>query len=151
MNQSALLHRQGHRLLQIGVSLFLFSAVEGFVIPYLPTPRLGLSVHTLSGFEGVVLIALGLLWPKLALGTMTVLLAFWLFLYSTLATLAAYVLAAIWGAGNSVVPLAADGARGSDWQETAIKVVLYSAAPTALISLTLILWGLRIGGGRQNT
>src|SRR4051812_3957550 len=100
MNQSALLYRRGHRLLQIGVALFLFSAVEGFSIPYLPAPRLGLSVHTHSGFEGIVLIALGLLWPRLLLGATASLLAFWLFLYSTLATLAAYVMAAIWGAGS---------------------------------------------------
>ena len=61
MNASNLLSRQGHRLLQIGVALFLFSSVEGFVIPYFPEPRLGLSVHTLSALQGVILLALGLL------------------------------------------------------------------------------------------
>jgi (hydroxyamino)benzene mutase len=105
--------------------------------------RLGLSVHTLSALEGIILIGLGLLWPRLALGTASSRVAFWFFVYSTLATLLPYVLAAVWGAGDSVIPLAAGGARGSRLQEAVIAGVLYTAAPTVLISLTLILWGLR--------
>ena len=143
MNASNLLSRQGHRLLQVGVGLFLFSSVEGFVIPYFPEPRLGLSVHTLSALQGVILLALGLLWPRLNLGTTASRIACWFFIYSTFATLVPYVLAAAWGAGNSTIPLAAGTARGTAVQETVIKVVLYSAAPTVLISLALILWGLR--------
>jgi hypothetical protein len=54
------------------------------------------------------------------------------------------VLAAIWGAGNSIMPLAAGNAHGSAFQEAVISIILYTAAPTILISLILILWGLRI-------
>jgi (hydroxyamino)benzene mutase len=137
------LARQSHHLLQVGVGLFLFSSLWGFVIPLLRVRRLGLSVHTLSALEGIILIGLGLLWPRLALGTTSSRVAFWFFVYSTLATLLPYVLAAVWGAGDSVIPLAAGGARGSRLQEAVITGVLYTAAPTVLISLTLILWGLR--------
>ena len=62
------LRHQGHRLLQLGVTLFLFTSFEGFVIPYFAVPNLGRSVHTLSAFVGVLLVALGLLWPRLDLG-----------------------------------------------------------------------------------
>ena len=144
MSASNLLSRQGHRLLQIGVALFLFSSLEGFVIPFFPVPRLGLSVHTLSGLQGVILLALGLLWPRLNLGATASRIACWFFIYSTFATLVPYVLAAAWGAGNSTIPLAAGAARGTAIQETVIKIVLYSAAPTVLISLAFILWGLRM-------
>jgi hydroxylaminobenzene mutase len=144
MNRSPALSRQGHRLLQVGVALFLFSSLEGFAIPYLPVPRLGLSVHTLSALQGVILLTLGLVWPRLNLGTTTSRIAFWLLVYSTFATLVPYVMAAVWGAGNSIIPLAAGTARGSAVQEAVIDVVLYSAAPAILISLALILWGLRI-------
>jgi hydroxylaminobenzene mutase len=138
-----MLTRQGHRLIQSGVALFLFSSLEGFAIPYFAAPRLGLSVHTLSGLEGVVLVALGLMWPRLELGPTTSRIAFSCFLYSTLATLIPYLLAAVWGAGNTTIPLAAGGARGTSLQEMVIRIVLYTAAPTVLISLVLILWGLR--------
>lgn len=131
-------------MLQIGVALLLFSALEGFAVQSLPVPHLGLSVHTLSAFEGVVLLALGLMWPRLRLGVLASRIALWLFIYSALATLVPYVLAAIWGAGGSTISLAAGTARGTTLQEMIIRVVLYSAAPAVLVSLILILWGLRM-------
>jgi hydroxylaminobenzene mutase len=103
-----------------------------------------LSVHTLSALEGIIMVGLGLLWPRLALSRMGARVAFWFFVYATFATLLPYVLAALWGAGNSIIPLAAGDARGSTVQETLITVVLMSAAPTVLISLAVILWGLRL-------
>ncbi len=42
MHSSDTLSRQGHHMLQIGVALFVFSALEGFAIPFLPVPRLSL-------------------------------------------------------------------------------------------------------------
>ncbi len=150
MKTSTVLSRQGHRLLQVGVALFLFSSLEGFAIPYLAVPRLGLSVHTLSALQGVILLTLGLLWPRLNLGATTSRIACWFLIYSTFATLVPYVLASVWGAGNSIMPLAAGAARGSAFQETVITAVLYSAAPTILISLALILWGLRIADAQSH-
>jgi (hydroxyamino)benzene mutase len=149
MNSSNMLSRQGHRMLQIGVALFVFSALEGFAIPSLPVPRLGLSVHTLSALQGVMLIGLGLLWPRLNLGATPSRIAFWTYIYSSFATLVPYVMAAVWGAGNSTIPLAAGTAHGNAFQEAIIKVVLYSAAPTFLVSMAFIIWGLRIGDARS--
>lgn len=131
-------------MLQIGVALFVFSALEGFAIPSLPVPRLGLSVHTFSTLQGVMLLGLGLLWPRLNLGATASRIAFWTYIYSSFATLVPYVMAAVWGAGNSIIPLAAGTAHGSAFQEAIIKVVLYSAAPMFFISMALIIWGLRI-------
>jgi hydroxylaminobenzene mutase len=139
-----MLSRQGHRLLQIGVTLFLLTSFEGFAIPGLAAPRLGLSAHSLMALLGILFIAMGLLWPKLSLGTAASRLAFWLFIYSGLAIVAAYLLGAIWAAGNSTMPLAAGTSHGSDFQEAIIKIVAYSSAPTGILSFALILWGLRI-------
>lgn len=140
---SAVLASQGHHLLQIGVALLLFAALQGFAVPYLRVPRLGLTLHTLSVTEALAVLALGLLWPRLALNGATSSIAFWLFIYSAFATLVPYVLAAAWGAGNSTMPLAAGTARGTATQERVMKIVLYSAAPPCIVSLALILWGLR--------
>jgi hydroxylaminobenzene mutase len=143
MNLSNMLSRQSHRLLQVGVALLVFSSLEGFAIPYLAAPRLGLSAHTLSALQGVLLLALGLVWTRLRLGAATSRIAFWSFIYSTFAILAAYVMAAAWGAGNETMPLAAGSAHGSAFQEMVIKGVAYSSAPTGLIAFALILSGLR--------
>jgi len=70
--------------------------------------------------------------------------AYWLFVYSTFATLVPYVLAALWAAGGSTIPLAAGSARESAFAEAAILVIPYTAAPTVLVSLAPIIWGLRI-------
>jgi (hydroxyamino)benzene mutase len=144
MNSSYVLSQQGHRMLQIGIGHFVFSAVEGFAIPALRVPALGLSVHKLSALQGVMMLTLGLFWPRLRLGATASRIAYWTYIYSSLATLVPYVMAAVWGAGNTTIPLAAGTARGNARQEATIKVILYSAAPSFFISMALILWGLRI-------
>ena len=145
MTSSEMLSRQGHRLLQVGVALFLFTSFQGFTVPYFIVPNLGRSVHTLSAFSGVLLLALGLLWPKLNLRLVTSRIAFWFLIYSDFATVAAFLMAGVWGAGNSIIPLAAGPAHGTDFQEAAIRLVAYSAGPTGIISFALIFWGLRAG------
>src|SRR5262245_14444081 len=136
--------RKGHRLLQLGVALLVFAALEGVVIPSLPVSRLGLSVHTLSAIQALLFLAFGLVWPRLVLENTASTVAWWTYVYSTFATLAAYVMAAIWGAGGSTIPLASGGALGSPAQEMAIRIVLFSAAPTFLIAMALVIRGLRM-------
>jgi (hydroxyamino)benzene mutase len=147
MNSRTTAVRHSQRLLQVGVALFLFSGLEGFAIPYLAAPRLGLSVHTLSAYEGVLLVALGLLWPRLSLGPTTARIAYWLLLYSSLAILAAYLMGAVWGAGNETIPMAAGQAHGTAFQEAAIRIISYSSA-IGLVAFAMILWGLRDMDGR---
>ncbi len=143
-----LMARQGQRLLQLGVVLILYSSLDGFAIPYLGSQRIGLSVHTLSGLQSVLLLAFGLLWPRLRLSTISSRVAFWCLVYSTLAILAAYTVAAIWGVGLDTIRLMGELphglSRGSDAQETFIAILAYSSAPTGLAAFVLILWGLRI-------
>jgi hydroxylaminobenzene mutase len=144
---NALLLRQGRYLLQIGIIFIFYSSLDGFAIPFLASPRVGLSVHTLSGLQGVFLLAVGLLWPKLNLGVAAAWVAFWLFIYGAASILAAYTIAAIWGVGNETIVLTGELphglSHGTAFQETFIKVLSYSSAPTGLVSFALILWGLR--------
>ncbi len=148
MNTLTLLQYQSQRLLQIGVVLFLYSSLDGFAIPFLASPRIGLSVHTLSALQAVMLLAIGLLWPKLRLSPRVLKISFLCLLYSTLAILAAYTIAAIWGVGNETITLMGELphglSHGTPFQETFIKVLAYSSAPTGLTAFVLILWGLRV-------
>lgn len=128
--------------------LFLFSSFDGFAIPVLASQRIGLSVHTLSALQAVMMLAIGLLWPKLKFNSRAAQIAFWTLIYSVLAILAAYVVAAIWGVGIETISLMGELphglSQGSSFQETVIKVLAYSSAPTGLTAFFLILWGLRI-------
>ena len=107
-----LLSHQGHRLLQLGVAFIFYSSFAGFAIPVLASQRIGLSVHTLSALQGVFLLAVGLLWPKLRLGIVASWAAFWLFIYGAASILAAYTIAAIWGVGNETIMLAGELPHG---------------------------------------
>src|SRR5262249_47247396 len=91
------------------VALFLFTSFEGFVVPYLAVPTLGRSVHTLSGFTGILFLAIGLMWPMLKLGMAASRIAFWSLVYSAFSTIAGFIVAALWGVGGSVGPIAAQG------------------------------------------
>src|SRR5262249_36145795 len=137
-----MLERQGHRLLQLGVAMLLFTSFEGFAIPHLAAPHIGLGVHRLSSLLGVLLPVFGLMWPRLNLGPAASRTAFWLLIYSSLAIDVAYLMAAIWGAGNSTLPIVPGAAHGTVFQETVIRIVAYSSA-TGIIAFALILWGLR--------
>jgi (hydroxyamino)benzene mutase len=149
---STILSRQGQRLLQVGAALLLHSFLEGFAIPYLGSPRIGLSVHTLSALQSVLLLALGLVWPRLALRPTSARLAFWFLIYSAVAILAAYTVAAVWGVGNETITLMGELphglVRGTPFQEGFIRVIAYSSG-SGLISFVLILWGLRITDPRS--
>ena len=142
-DNSSTLSRQSHRLVQLGVALFLFVTLQGLVIQNFAVPSLGRSAHTLSLSTGLVLLGIGLVWPRLALGVTATRIAFWFLVYSLLVTILAFLLAAIWGAGNSVLPLAAGAAHGTALQENIIAIVLVSTLPTGIIAFALILWGLR--------
>jgi hydroxylaminobenzene mutase len=143
MNGSRILSRQGRRLLQIGLVMLLFLSLEGFVIPEFAAPQLGLAARKLAGLQSVLLLALGLLWPRLSLGIAAARIAFWCLVYSAVAILAAYVLGAVWGAGDETMRQAAGGAHGSALQETAILALAYSSPPTGLVAFALVRWGLR--------
>ncbi len=135
--------RQGHRLLQAGILLFLFALLVGLAVPRFAVPRLGLSAHLLGIMQGLFLMIAGLLWPKLKLTSALSRIGFWLAVYGCFVAWTANILAGVWGAGNSMLPLAAGQARGNVLQETIIAIGLRTAAVSLIAVAILILWGLR--------
>lgn len=123
--------------------MFLLAMIVGLMVPRFAVPRLGLSTHLLGLMQGVFLLVIGLVWPRLKLTERESRAAFFLAIYGCIAAWAANLLAAIWGAGNTMLPLAAGTARGSAGQETVIMIGLRSAAVSLIVLLVLILWGLR--------
>jgi hydroxylaminobenzene mutase len=143
MNTSDSRLRRGHRLLQLGILLFLFALLVGLAVPRFAVPRLALSVHLLGIMQGLFLVVLGLLWPRLAFTPRVSTIAFWLAVYGCFVAWTANLLGAIWGAGNTIVPIAAGQARGSDLQEGVINVLLRTAAAALIATAVVVLWGLR--------
>ena len=130
-------------------SALFFSSIRRYLDLRFPfSARIGLSVHTLSALQGVLLLAQGLLWPRLRLSVTASWSAFWCGIYATLAILAAYTIAAVLGVGNETITLMGELphglSHGTPSQETFIRVLAYSSAPTGLTEFTLMLWGLRV-------
>jgi hydroxylaminobenzene mutase len=139
------MERQSQRLLQAGIALFLFAALVGLAVPHFTVPRLALSAHLVGILQGIFLVVVGLMWPRLSLSSRQSMLAFWLLIYQSIAAPLASLLAAAWGAGNSIIPMAAGAAHGSATEETVINIGLRSAGAALIVALALILWGLRGG------
>jgi hydroxylaminobenzene mutase len=137
------LQRHGHRLLQVGGLLFLFGLLVGLGVQRFTVPRLGLSTHLLGIMQGLFLMVTGLLWPKLKLSALASRIGSSLAAYGCLAAWTANFCGANWGAGGSMVPMAAGAARGTPLQEGAIRVLLISSAISLISAAVLILWGLR--------
>ena len=130
-------------LFRVGVALILAAALVGLAIPHFAVPRLALSGHLIGLMQGMFLVIAGLLWPRLSLRATQSGSAFVLLVYQAVAAPLANLLGAAWGAGNSIVPMAAGAAHGSSVQETIVALLLRSAGIALIVSLMLILWGLR--------
>lgn len=135
--------RRGQRLLQAGILLFLLALLVGLAVPGFAVPRLGLAAHLLGIMQGTFLMVIGLVWPRLKLTSAVSRLGSWLALYGCFAAWTANLLAGLWGAGNTMLPMAAGQARGSALQEAIIATGLRTAAVSLIAAAIVILWGLR--------
>lgn len=97
---------------------------------------MGLSAHLEGTLNGMFLIILGLLWPKVKLGATGLRISWYLALYGSFANFFAVGLAAFTGAGK-MMPLAG-GKESAGWEEPLISFLLISLA-LALIALCVLL------------
>jgi hydroxylaminobenzene mutase len=133
----------GHRLLQLGVGLFLLGLFTGFAIPALANPRMALSSHLEAVMNGTFLVVLGLLWPRLALPPRALRVGFWLALYGAYAKWLGTLVAAAWGAGGRFMPMASQGQEGTNFQEAVIGFLLVTLSLAMIACCVLVLLGLR--------
>lgn len=134
---------RGHRLLQLGTVLFLLGLLVGLAVPQLANPRMALASHLEGVMNGIFLLVLGLVWPRLALGERGARATFGLAVYAGFANWATTLLAATWGAGARM-PFAAGKHRGSVAQEVVIDALLVSLSVAIVAVCVLVLWGLRL-------
>jgi hydroxylaminobenzene mutase len=136
----------GRRLLQLGVVLFLLGLLTGLAVPATANPRMALASHVEAVMNGIFLLVIGAIWPRLHLGIRAQRIALWLLAYGTFANWATTLLAAIWGAGEPMMPLAAAGHTGTSAQEALIAFGLISLSVAMIVVCPMLLWGLRTRG-----
>jgi (hydroxyamino)benzene mutase len=124
-----------------GMLLFLLGLLNGFAIPRMRSPRLGLSAHLAALQSGVFLIATGLLWPRLGLSapwSAALGHTLWVSLYMVWLSL---VLAGAFGAGRGL-PLAGQGVTTSRSRQAVVTLLLAigSLGCTGAIAGVLVGW-----------
>src|ERR1700756_2803643 len=100
-------------LFKLGLVLFVIGLLTGFAIPLLKNPRMALSSHLGGVLNGMFLALLGLLWPHVHLSHGWAVTAVALIVYAAYTNWLATLLAAGWGAGRKLAPIAAAGHQAS--------------------------------------
>ena len=130
------------RLVLLGAVLVLLGLLTGLVSSGLANPRMGLASHLAALTGGTLLIALGAAWAHVRLSAKAESATFWLLAYGSLANWLATLLAAIWGAGQANMPLAAGAHQAQPWQEVLVTALLISLSLALVLALVLVIKGL---------
>lgn len=133
--------------LRLGTLLFLLGLIAGLMLPAMENPRMGLTSHLEGVINGIFLIALGLLWPHLTLGSLAQKILFAVTMYGSYTNWLVTLLAGFWGAGSAMMPIAGGDHSGTSLQEAFIAFGLISLSAGMIVAGVMILWGLR-GAGR---
>ena len=122
-----------------GVVLFLLGLLTGLAIPALRSPRIGLSAHLTGVQSGTFLIACGLLWPRLSLGSWSGAVGhtLWVSLYAVWLSL---LLAGFFGAGRGL-PIAGQGITTTAMKQGVVSVLLIGGSLAVLVAVAAMLVG----------
>jgi len=134
------------RLAVVGVALLLASMLPGFATGAAPNPRMALSAHLAGTTSALMLLALSAIWHRVTLGPRGHGWASGLLAFGAVTNWAAVLLAAVWGAGATTMPIAAKGMVGAPWQESLIAVALLALSLAIVVGLGLVLRGLLARG-----
>ncbi|HTX76427.1 MAG TPA: hypothetical protein VMD29_09500 [Terracidiphilus sp.] len=130
------------RLMWHGMLLFLLGLFTGFAEPHFANVRMGLAAHLEGVMNGILLLAVGCVWPHLRLAPGAKTAAFWISLYGTYMNWLFTTLAAVFGTGT-LSPITAPGLKAQPWQETLVTAGLMSVGGAIVVAALLLLWGLR--------
>jgi len=129
-------------LFKLGLVLFVIGLLTGFAIPALKNPRMGLTSHLEGVLNGMFLVLLGLLWPHVHLPHAWGVTAVVLIVYSAFANWLGTLLAAAWGAGRKLAPIAAGDHEASKVNETVFGFLVVSLSVAVVIGVVIVIVGL---------
>jgi (hydroxyamino)benzene mutase len=128
-------------LFTLGLVLFLLGLLTGFAVLGLKNPRMALSSHLEGVLNGMFLVLLGLLWPHIHLPHRWGLTAVALVVYAAYANWLATLLAAAWGAGGRLAPIATGEHVASAGKERSVAFLLLSLAVAIVVGVGIVIVG----------
>ncbi|WP_406816964.1 hydrogenase [Mycobacterium sp. M23085] len=129
-------------LFTLGLVLFLLGLVTGFPVLALKNRRMALSSHLEGVLNGMFLVLIGLLWPHVHLPGPWAVAAVALIVYAAYANWLATLLAAAWGAGRRLAPIAAGDHEASAAKERIVSFLLLSLAVAIVVGVCIVIVGL---------
>ena len=128
-------------LLKLGFVLITLGLLTGLIVQKTANPRMALASHLEGVFNGLLLVALGLVWPRLDVAHGWLVAAFWLAVYSTYANWLTTLLASVWNAGR-LMPIAAPNRHGTVLQERVIAGLLGTLSLAIIAACVIVVVGL---------
>jgi (hydroxyamino)benzene mutase len=133
---------RAHRLFFHGMLLVVAGLVMGTVVQSVANPRMGLSAHTGTLMNGILVVAMGAFWTRLTLSPSIETVAWWLVVAGSYLSSGALFLAAVFGTSGTT-PLHGAGHAGTAVQELIVGAGLIVGGVAVLAGCALALWGLR--------
>lgn len=130
-----------YRLSLAGVLLLFLALLTGGAVPHLVNPRMGLAAHTTGIQCALVLIAFGVLWPKLRVAGVAARLTYVVNVAGAYALWLAFVLGAALGAGRAA-PISGAGHEASPAAEAVFACVLYLGVVSSVVGTAAVLLAL---------
>ena len=126
-----------------GMVLILLGLLTGFTISNTRNPRVAMASHVEALMGGMLLLTIGgIAWDYAQLGKRGARIVQLLLFYSSYANWFFLLLSAVWGTGK-MLPIAAKGYRGTDFQELICSAGLGSSALAILCAMITLLVGIR--------
>jgi hydroxylaminobenzene mutase len=133
--------RHAHGLFLHGMVLVLAGLLMGTVVQSVANPRMGLSAHTGTVMNGILVIAMGAFWQRLALSARGETVAWWLVVAGSYLSSGALFLAGVFGTSGAT-PLHGAGHVGTPVEEALVTAGLTVGAAALLAGSGIALWGL---------
>ena len=128
-------------LFTLGLVLFLLGLLTGIAVPALKNARMALASHLEGLLNGMFLLLLGLLWPHIHLPDAWGITAVALIVYSAYTNWLATLLAAAWGAGRRLAPIATGDYEASAPKERVVSFLLVSLSLSIVVGVGIVIVG----------
>jgi hydroxylaminobenzene mutase len=124
------------------MALVVLGLVMGMLVPTVANPRLGLSAHTGTLMTGILVVAMGAFWARLALSPRTETIAFWLVVDGAWVSSLWLFFAAVFDTSRTT-PLHGSAHPAAAWREAFVAAGLTIGNAAFFVGVVLALWGLR--------
>jgi (hydroxyamino)benzene mutase len=130
------------QLKMLGMLLFLFGLITGFIIMSLKNPRMGLSAHLEGLMNGTFLIVAGFVWNELKISNTLKRVVYGTLVFGTFANWIFTLMAAFFGTSQTT-PIAGAGFMGSSLEENLVTAGLVAVGLAMVFSAGVMAYGLR--------